>query len=234
MTAGERRVAVVTGGAGGIGRAIVGELRGAGHDVCSLDLAAVPGDRWSFTVDVTDASQVQRAVTRIVDEHGPVEVLVTAAGTYVELPVADITPEHWQQTLRLHLGGTVNACRAVLPGMLAADRGHIVAVTSDLALTGAPNAADYAAAKGAVIGFVRALALELCGTAVRANLVAPGPTDTPMIPIGSHYREQRYLSTVPAGRLVRPEEIARAVRFLIEDGDFYVGQIVSPNAGVAL
>ncbi len=226
--------AVVTGSAGGIGRAIASELREMGYQVFSLDLHGDAVDRDAYAVDVTDGSQVERAIGEVLRTAGPIEVLVTAAGTFIELAAGEITPEHWRQTLALHLGGTVNACRAVLRGMLDTDRGHIVAITSDLALTGAPMAADYAAAKGAVIGFIRALALELCSTAVRANLVAPGPTDTPMIPAGSHYREWEYLSTVPANRLVRPDEIARAVRFLIEDGDFYVGQIVSPNAGVAL
>jgi 2-hydroxycyclohexanecarboxyl-CoA dehydrogenase len=232
--ASEPRTALVTGGAGGIGQAITAELRGLGYRVCSLDLVSDPGDPFSYAVDVTDVEQVEGAVAEVVDACGAVEVLVTAAGTFVELPIEDLTAEHWRETLLLHLGGTVNVCRAVLPAMLDADRGHIIGITSDLALTGAPHAADYAAAKGAVIGFIRALALELSATGVRANLVAPGPTDTPMIPVGSSYREREYLQTVPAGRLVRPDEIARAVRLLVQDGDFYVGQIVSPNAGVAI
>lgn len=231
MTVGEgiERVAIVTGGAGGIGRAIREELATMGYRTWSLDLETAPGD--AVAVDVTDESAVAEAIAQI---PGRVDVLVTAAGTYVEVPATEITSERWEATLRLHLGGTAAACRAVLPRMLAEDRGHIVAITSDLALSGAPNAADYAAAKGAVIGFVRALALELASTGVRANLVAPGPTDTPMIPEASHYRERPYLDTVPIRRLVDPGEVSRAVRFLVEDGDFYVGQVVSPNGGVAI
>lgn len=227
-------LAVVTGGAGGIGQAVVSELRACEYDVCSLDLTPDPEDELGVGADVTDPAQVESAIASIVADRGLVEVLVTAAGTYEELLLQDITPERWRSTLCLHLGGTVNICRAVLPGMLQNDRGHLICVTSDLALTGARNAVDYAAAKGAVIGFVRALALELAGTSIRANLLAPGPSDTPMIPTDSWYRTDAYLNTVPARRLVRPDEIARAVRFLIQDGDFYVGQIVSPNAGVAM
>lgn len=225
--------AIVTGGGGGIGQAIVQELEEMGYAAWSLDLTAGPRER-DLAVDVTDRITVSAAVTHVASKGRPVEVLVTVAGTFIELAVTDVTPAHWQDTLRLHLGGTVNACRAALPLMLDAGRGSIVAITSDLALSGAPSAAPYAAAKGAVIGFIRSLALELADTPVRANLVAPGPTDTPMIPPDAHYREEPYLSTVPARRLVRPDEISRAVRFLVEDGDFYVGQIISPNAGVVM
>lgn len=227
-------VAIVTGGAGGIGLAVCDQLRQSGYTTYSFDLNADPADAWSVTLDVTDSKAVNEAVSKVLADHDRVDVLVTAAGTFVEMPATDITPEIWNRTLGVHLGGTANLIRAVLPAMLAADFGRIVAITSDLALTGAPAAADYAAAKGAIVGLIRSLALETARTGVRANMVAPGPTDTPMIAPDEHYREESYLSTLPARRLVAPAEIARAVRLLVDDGDYYVGQIVSPNAGIAL
>lgn len=222
----------MTGGGGGIGRALVAELVALGYDAVSLDLA---GDgECTVRCDVTDADAVAAALKLVAGERGPIAVAVAAAGDFIERPLEAIDDAAWDRTMAIHLGGTVNLFRAALPAMIRAGRGHLVAITSDLALTGAPLSADYAAAKGAMIGLVRALALELARTPIRANLIAPGPTDTPMIPAGSPYRERDYLDTLPARRLVDPAEIARALRLLIEDGDMYVGQIVSPNAGIAI
>lgn len=227
-------VAVVTGGAGGIGLAVRNELIKMGYTAYSLDLAWDPDNPVTRTVDVTDRIALERVTNQILEEHGRIDVAVTAAGTFIEKPATEITVESWSATMMLHLGGTANVIRAVLPTMLSADCGRIVAITSDLALTGAPAAADYSAAKGAVMGLIRSVALETARTGVRANMVAPGPTDTPMIAPDEHYRTETYLSTLPARRLVDPDEIARAVRFLIEDGDYYIGQVISPNAGIAL
>lgn len=230
----DQAVAIVTGGSGGIGRAIRRELRAAGFTTYSLDVVPQPGDDTCFVVDVTDEAEVIATVANIVATCGRVDVAVSAAGTFHEIPALEIDPAEWAATLRLHLGGTVALWRAVLPVMLAANRGHLIAISSDLALSGAPCSAAYAAAKGAVLGLMRSLGLELAATGVRANSVAPGPTDTPMIRPDEYYRTEAYLRTLPARRLVRPDEVARAVRFLVEDGDYYVGQVVSPNAGIVM
>ena len=222
----------MTGGSGGIGRALVAELFALGFDVVSLDL--VDGARGTVRCDVSDADAVGAALDLIEAERGPLAVAVAAAGDFIERPLEAIDDTDWDRTMAIHLGGTANLFRAALPSMIRAGRGHLVAITSDLALTGAPRSADYAAAKGAMIGLVRALALELAPTSVRANLIAPGPTDTPMIPASSPYRDRDYLETLPARRLVAPVEIARALRLLIQDGDLYVGQVISPNAGIAI
>ena len=228
------RVALVTGAASGIGAATVRELAGRGWATAGLDLAPAPDAHHSVGVDVADPAQVSAAIRRIERELGPVEAVLTAAGHYAIVPMSDIAWADWRRMLRVHLGGTVNVCRSVVPGMAARGRGAIVAVASDLAVGGGSAEAHYAAAKGAVIGFVRSLAAELASTGVRVNAVSPGPTDTPLLPSDSPWRRSSYVQTLPAGRLTAPEEIALATAFLIENASFCTGEILSLNAGAVL
>ena len=136
--------------------------------------------------------------------------------------------------LDVHLGGTRNACAAVLGGMLERGEGRIITISSELALGGGENDAHYAAAKGAIIGFTKSLAAEVAADGVLVNSVAPGPTDTPLLSEDSPWRDADYLRTLPLRRLVRPEEIAEAVLFLAEEGDYFCGQVISPNAGAVI
>lgn len=225
-------VALVTGAASGIGAAIAAGLRDAGWLVAGLDLRPSATDE-PCTADVTDPAAVTAAAARA-EALGPVRALVTAAGYYEMIPFGQITPAQWQRMLRVHLGGLVNAVRAVLPGMLSRQRGHIVAISSELAVGGGDGDAHYAAAKGAIIGLVRSLAAEVAGQGVQVNSVAPGPTDTPLLAADSPWRAPEYLATLPARRLARPQEIAAAVRFLLEGGSFVAGEVVSVNSGAVI
>jgi 2-hydroxycyclohexanecarboxyl-CoA dehydrogenase len=132
------------------------------------------------------------------------------------------------------LGGTVNCCAAVLPHMLSRDQGAIVAISSELALGGSATDLHYVAAKGAVLGLIKSLAMEVAQTAIRVNAVAPGPTDTPLLAADSLWREPAYLSTLPLGRLVKPSEIASAVSYLATEGSMYCGEVLSSNAGAVI
>lgn len=235
MTAadGSSRVAVVTGAASGIGAAIVAALTDAGWSVAGIDLrpsdTAVP-----LTADVTDAEAVTEAIAAATGQLGPIGALVSAAGYYEMHPIAEITPEQWQRMLRVHLGGLFNTSRAVLPGMVERGSGDIVAISSELAIGGGSEDAHYAAAKGAILGLVRSLAVEVAGHGVRVNSVAPGPTDTPLLAADSPWRAPEYLATLPAGRLARPPEIARVVRYVLEEGSFLCGEVLSVNSGAVI
>ena len=233
MSGEDTRVAIVTGAASGIGAAISALLAERGWRLAGLDLRESETEL-PLQVDVTDRDAVREAVERVVGELGPVSLLVTAAGTYEMVPFADIDTDRWRRMLGVHLGGVVNACWAVLPGMLAAGSGLIVTISSELALAGGSGDAHYAAAKGAIIGFTRSLAIELASTGVRVNSVAPGPTDTPLLVADSPWRAPDYLETLPLGRLVRPEEVAQTVALLVEEGGYFTGQTLSPNAGAVI
>jgi 2-hydroxycyclohexanecarboxyl-CoA dehydrogenase len=136
--------------------------------------------------------------------------------------------------LAVHLGGTRNACIAALPGMLERRNGRIITISSELALAGGERDAHYAAAKGALIGFTKSLAVEVASRGVRVNSVAPGPTDTALLEPDSPWRGPAFLETLPLRRLVRPEEVAEAVLFLAEEGNYFCGQVISPNAGAVI
>jgi 2-hydroxycyclohexanecarboxyl-CoA dehydrogenase len=226
-------VAVVTGAASGIGAAIAAELSDRDWRVAGLDRRP-SGWHLGIEADVSDPAAVGAAVARVQDELGPVDAVVSAAGHYEIIPVAHISVESWTRMLRVHLGGLVNISRAVLPGMVDRGSGSIVAITSELAIGGGSEDAHYAAAKGAVIGLVRSLAVEVAPHGVLVNAVAPGPTDTPLLPADSPWRDPSYLATLPLGRLAAPEEIALTVAFLIESGTFCSGEVISPNCGAVI
>ncbi len=229
-----RGVAVVTGAASGIGREVARELTERGWLVAGLDRSAMYGCAIAEQVDVSDADAMATAVRRAAAELGPVSAAVSVAGHYEMAGVSDITPQSWHRMLRVHVGGLLHLSRAVLPGMLERGDGSLVAVSSELAVGGGCDDAHYAAAKGAILGLVRSLAAEVAPAGIRVNAVAPGPTDTPLLPDDSPWRAPGYLATLPLGRLVRPDEVARCVAFLVEDGTFCVGEVLNPNAGAVI
>jgi NAD(P)-dependent dehydrogenase (short-subunit alcohol dehydrogenase family) len=225
------RTAIVTGSASGIGAAVTAALQKDDHTVAGLDIhPAAP-----YVVDVSDPAAVDQTVARVVAELGPIDAVVSAAGHYEMVPISDITPQKLQRMLRVHLGGLRNITRSVLPSMIERGTGSIVAITSELAIGGGDGDAHYAAAKGAIIGLVRSLAVEVAGRGVRVNAVGPGPTDTPLLAADSPWRAPEYLATIPNRRLTRPDEIAEVVMFLLDDEtDFCVGEVLSPNGGAVI
>jgi 2-hydroxycyclohexanecarboxyl-CoA dehydrogenase len=228
------RVAVVTGAASGIGRACAEVMHRSGWRTAGLDLNTSDTDL-SLRADVSDRAAVTAAIDQVAERWGQIDLLVSAAGFYEEgIDVADITLDQWNRMLSVILGGTVNCCAAALPHMLSRGEGTIVAISSELALAGSATDLHYVAAKGAVLGFVKSLAVEVAGTAIRVNAVAPGPTDTPLLAADSLWRKPDYLATLPLGRLVKPEEIADAVHYLATEGSMYCGEVLSPNAGAVI
>jgi 2-hydroxycyclohexanecarboxyl-CoA dehydrogenase len=206
-------VAVVTGAASGLGAAITGALTATGWQVAGFDLRPGPATALGIEVDVTDPVAVESAVDRVERELGAVGALVTAAGVYEMLPVEEIDDARWQRMMAVNLSGTATTCAAVVPRMAARGRGGIVTVSSDLGVGGSQGDAHYAASKGAIVGFTRALATELEGTGVAVNTVAPGAADTPMLEATSPWR---------------------AALFLLQAGTAVSGQVLSPNAGATI
>ena len=230
----ETPVAAVTGAASGIGAACADLMRRSGWHTAGIDLNPSETDL-PLKADVSDRAAVAAAVDQVVKRFGQIDLLVTAAGYYEEgIDVVDISIQQWDRMLSVILGGTVNCCAAVLPPMLSRGRGTIVAISSELALAGSATDLHYVAAKGAVLGFAKSLAIEVAGTAIRVNVVAPGPTDTPLLASDSLWREPEYLATLPLGRLVTPLEVAHAVHFLATEGSMYCGEVISPNAGAVI
>lgn len=226
-------VVAVSGAASGIGAAIAAELSNRGWRIAGIDLHPCHWDA-NYELDVSDPTAVARAIGDVERRLGPLSAVVSAAGHYAMAPVSEIALEDWRRMLRVHLGGAMHLARAAAPAMVGRGEGSIVAITSELAIGGGGGDAHYAAAKGGVIGLVRSLAIELAPHGVRVNGVAPGPTDTPLLAADSPWRDPDYLATLPLGRLVAPEEVARVVAFLIEEGTFATGEIVSPNAGAVI
>jgi NAD(P)-dependent dehydrogenase (short-subunit alcohol dehydrogenase family) len=185
---GEGRVVLITGGAGGMGRAIA--VRSA-RDGAAVVLADRSGDGLdeaaraipeadTVVADVTSVADCERIVATTLERHGRLDVLVTAAGVWVEGPTAAMTEDQWDRTIDVNLKGTFFACRSAIPA-LEATGGCIVAISSDYGLVGGPGAAIYCASKFGVNGLIRSLALELAPQGVRANSVCPADVDTPML-----------------------------------------------------
>jgi 2-hydroxycyclohexanecarboxyl-CoA dehydrogenase len=226
--------AVITGAASGIGKAVSVLLKSHGWRTAGIDLADSDTDL-PTQLDVTDRAGVAAAVDGAAARFGRLDLAVSAAGYYEEgLDVAAITVAQWDRMLAVILGGTVNLSAAVLPHLRARGEGSIIAISSELALAGSATDLHYVAAKGAVLGFVKSLAMEVAHTGIRVNAVAPGPTDTPLLASDSLWREPAYLASLPLGRLVTPAEIASAVYYLATEGGMYCGEVLSPNAGAVI
>lgn len=234
MRSADGPVVAVTGAASGIGAATAALFRDRGWRTAGIDLRGSDTDL-PLVQDVTDAAGMRSAIGEVVDTFGRIDAAVAAAGYYEEgIDVCDITKAQWDRMLAVILGGAVNTCAAVLPHLLAQDSGSIVVISSELALGGSATDLHYVAAKGAVLGLVKSLAVEVALTGVRLNVVAPGPTDTPLLAEDSLWRKSEYLRTLPLARLVRPEEIAQAVHYLATEGSAYCGEVLSPNAGAVI
>jgi 3-oxoacyl-[acyl-carrier protein] reductase len=221
---------IVTGGAGGLGTAISADLRAAGRTVVSLDRVAAAGE--SFVLDVADESAVGDAVARMAERHGGIDALVCASGTVEEHPLAEMPIAAWRSVVDASLTGTFLAIRAVLPAMIAARAGAIVAFSSGYGTTGYRNGANYAAAKAGIEALVKSAALENARFGIRANCIAPGPVATPML---TPERTAVIEPAIPLGRVGKPADIVSVVRFLIGDDSAYItGQTIHVNGGLIM
>lgn len=226
------KAALVTGAAGGIGRAIVQVLTGAGVVVAANHLPGETVEGYAAVADVSDLGAVERMIDRVEAELGPIDLLVNCAGFAHEVGIEEIDDDAWRRMLGVHLGGTYNTCRVLGPRMKARGAGAIINIASEIALTGSSRHSHYAAAKGAVLGLTKALAQELAPQ-VRVNAVAPGPTDTPLL--SDQWRTPEYLASLPTRCLTTPAAVAETVAYLASDeAAFFTGQVISPNSGTVI
>lgn len=237
------RVAIVTGGGSGIGRACSVQLAADGAAVSVWDLDAggaqetvqqiekAGGRALACVGDAADAEQIADAVARTRAELGPVTILVNNAGISGFRGFLDIDEDSWDRMMRVNLKGPFLCTQAVLEDMLAAGWGRIINISSSSAQSGAPAMVHYAASKGGVIGFTKALAMELAPTGITVNNIPPGSVVTPMLE-ASPIDLKAAAQVIPMKRLGRPEDIAGACSYLASEAANYVtGQTLSVNGG---
>ncbi|UXA11895.1 3-oxoacyl-ACP reductase FabG [Mycobacterium sp. SMC-8] len=229
------RNAVVTGGASGIGAAVAERLRADGMRVATIDLNAGE-EKFSYAADVTDRAGVDAALAEIRAELGPVTVLVNAAGLDRFKKFLDLTFDEWQKVVDVNLNGVFHCVQAVLPDMIEAGWGRIVNISSSSTHSGQPFMSPYVAAKSAVNGLTKSLALEYGPAGITVNAVPPGFIDTPMLrkaeQRGFLGDTQRQIEQTPVRRMGRPEDIAAACAFFVsEEAGYITGQILGVNGG---
>lgn len=231
----EGRIAIVTGGASGIGRAVARGFAFCGADVAILDrdveaasafareLGAATARRIAaFAVDVSDEPQVVDAIDATIRALGPIDILVNGAGHNVRKPLLEFTRHDFDGLLNVHLRGAFLTSRAVAGGMQARGRGSIINITSVLAHVGMAGVAPYAAAKGGLLQLTKALALEMAPFGVRVNAISPGFIDTPLTRQRSPDDRRRVEAATPMGRFGDPEELVGPAVFLASDASSFV------------
>lgn len=239
------QVALVTGAGKGIGRAIALSLSSVGAKLGVADInlplaeavaqeiqeagrKAIP-----IQVDVTQAEQVQRMVSDVLDTFEHLDILVNNAGIFNAIPFAEMTEDQWDQMLAVHLKGTYLCSRAVVEHMLARGSGCIINMASTSGLSGGTSGAHYAAAKGGIIALTRSLGKELAGRGVRVNAVAPSKIETDMLQgVDTSESRNQLINKIPVGRLGKPEDIAEVVKFLVsESASYIVGEVIVASGG---
>lgn len=248
MTELQGKIAVVTGGSRGIGRAIALALGGAGARVAitctqqrqaaeevAATLKDTGGEGRVYQFDVADFEATSQAFDRISSDFGGLDVLVSNAGVTRDQLLVRMKPAEWDIVLQTNLSGTFNCNRAAARTMLRQRSGRIINITSVAGLTGNPGQTNYAASKAGIVGFTKALAKELAPRNVTVNAVAPGFIDTDMTQVLPDGQRQAVLQQIPAARFGTPEDVAACVLFLSSEGAQYItGEVIRVSGGLAI
>ena len=244
------KIAIVTGAAQGIGRAIATRLADEGASVAIADIQTEAAERTAaelralgakaiaVKLDVTKFDDAEAAAARVERELGPIDILVNNAGWDKLEPFIESMPETWDKIIAINYRGTLNCCRAIAPRMKARGSGKIVSISSDAGRVGSTGEAVYAGCKAAIIGFSKTLARELARYQINVNVVCPGPTDTALLRDAMAGREgvlEAMARGIPFRRLGKPEDLAGAVAFFASsDSDYATGQVISISGGLTM
>ena len=247
------KVAIVTGGASGLGLAsallfgregakvAIADLDGAGANRAAGEIAAAGGEAIGIELDVTDAAAVEQAVADTIARFGRVDVLFANAGIPGEGNAASLDRADWDRVIAVNLTSVWLSMRAVLPHMAERGRGAILATASVAGITGVPNTPAYSAAKGGVVALTRQVAVDFAGQGVRVNAICPGPVLTPLFEAAFRERAPEdpdaalsaRAATVPLGRLGAPSDIANMALFLVSDeADWITGAVYAVDGGI--
>ena len=242
------RVALVTGGSRGIGRAIAARLAADGHRVVvnfssSPEAAAsvveeirsAGGEAVAVAADASDADAVANLMGRVGDEYGPVEILVNNAGVTRDGLLARMGSDDWDRVMEVNLRSVYLCTKAVLRGMLKNRWGRIISIGSVSGLAGNPGQANYAASKAAIVGFTKSIAKEVGSRGITANVVAPGFIESDMTAALGESALEAAIGATAIGRLGRPDDIAGAVGYLAGDeAGFVTGQVIVVDGGLTI
>lgn len=241
------RAGIVTGGAQGIGAAVTASLA---HDGAKVAVVGLPKDRAQtehlrarldgaagnvvfYEGDVGEYDRCRLAVESILEEHGRIDFLVNNAGITADHTVRKMSIEEWNAVLQVNLSGPFFMIKSVLEHMIEQNYGRIVNITSVVALMGNVGQANYAASKAGLIGLTKTVALEVAGKGITVNAVAPGFVNTNMVTAMPPHAVESATARIPLHRLAEPEEIARVVRFLIDEKSAYItGTVFNVNGGM--
>lgn len=240
--------AIVTGGARGIGRAIVRTLAAQGASIAVFDVA-FPDDFEAFAkelrdtgarieafpVDITDAAAVDENCTRVAGDFGSIDILVNNAGITRDKLLLRMGDDDWDLVMKVNLKGAFLMTRAVAKTMVRQRKGKIINISSVVGVMGNAGQANYAASKAGMIGLTKSAAKELAGRSINVNAIAPGYVETEMTHVLSEEQREAFLSVIPLRRGCSPEEIAHTVSFLAsEKSDYITGQVINVDGGMIM